>query len=87
MYKRQLSQVRTGGQRTQAWRRIYWANHYTRYFYAKYYAAYAKRLSLRTPRSLALLAFGVFSVYKELLRPTLHALAMAALRRRGRTAA
>ena len=82
-----LSQVRTGGQRTQAWRRIYWANHYTRYFYAKYYARYAQRLKLRTPRSLALLAFGVFSLYKELLRPSLHALAMAALRRRGRTAA
>jgi glycosyltransferase involved in cell wall biosynthesis len=36
-----LSQVRTGGQRTQTWRRIYWSIHYTRYFFGKYYAAYA----------------------------------------------
>lgn len=78
-----LSQVRTGGQRTTVWRRIYWANHYTRYFYAKYWAGYARRMRLRVPRSLALVAFGVFSVYKELLRPPLHAVAMAALRRRG----
>lgn len=77
-----LSQVRTGGQRTQAWRRIYWSIHYTRYFYGKYYADYARRLKLRTPRVLALAAFAVFSVYRELLRPPLHALAMALLRRR-----
>jgi glycosyltransferase involved in cell wall biosynthesis len=77
-----LSQVRTGGQRTQTWRRIYWSIYYTRYFFAKYYAAYAKRLQLRTPRSAALVAFGVFSVYRELLRPPLYALAMALLRRR-----
>jgi glycosyltransferase involved in cell wall biosynthesis len=82
-----LSQVRTGGQRTAVWRRIYWANHYTGYFYAKYWAAYARRMRLRAPRPLALAAFGVFSVYKELLRPPLHALAMALLRRRGSRAA
>ncbi len=79
-----LSQVRTGGQRTQAWRRIYWSIHYTRYFFGKYYAEYAKRLQLRTPRVLALAAFAAFSVYRELLRPPLHALAMALLRRRAR---
>lgn len=77
-----MSQVRTGGQRTQTWRRLYWSIHYTRYFYGKYYAAYARRLGLRTPRSVALLAFGVFCAYKELLRPTLHGWAMALLRRR-----
>jgi len=82
-----LSQVRTGGQRTQAWRRIYWSIHYTRYFFGKYYADYAQRLQLRTPRPLALAAFAVFSVYRELLRPPLHALAMALLRRRARQVA
>ncbi|WP_425259327.1 glycosyltransferase family 2 protein [Rubrivivax sp. RP6-9] len=82
-----LSQVRTGGQRTQTWRRLVWSVHYTRYFYGKYYAAYAARLGLRTPRWLALAAFTGFSVYRELLRPPLHALAMALLRRRARLAA
>jgi glycosyltransferase involved in cell wall biosynthesis len=79
-----LSQVRTGGQRTQAWRRIYWSIHYTNYFFGKYYAAYAARLHLRTPRWLAQVAFAAFTVYRELLRPPLHALAMAWLRRGAR---
>lgn len=79
-----MSQVRTGGQRTQTWRRIYWSIYYTHYFYGKYYAAYAARLGLRTPRLLAMAAFAVFSVYRELLRPPLHAMAMAVLRRRAR---
>lgn len=79
-----MSQVRTGGQRTQTWRRIYWSIHYTGYFFGKYYEAYAARLKLRTPRVLAVAAFAVFSLYRELLRPPLHALAMALLRRRAR---
>lgn len=79
-----LSQVRTGGQRVSAWRRIYWENHYTRYFFGKYYAAYAARLGVRAPRAVALAAFGLFSLYKELLRPPLHRLAMALLQRRTR---
>ncbi len=77
-----MAQVRTGGQRTQTWRRIYWSIYYTHYFFGKYYAAYAARLQLRTPRWLAVAAFAVFSVYRELLRPPLHAVAMALLRRR-----
>lgn len=82
-----MSQVRTGGQRTQTWRRIYWSIHYTHYFYGKYYKAYAARLGLRTPRLLAVAAFAAFSVYRELLRPPLHALAMAVLRRRAQRTA
>lgn len=79
-----LSQVRTGGQRTSAWRRIYWENHYTRYFFGKYYDAYARRVGLAAPRALALAAFGLFSLYKELLRPPLHRIAMALMRLRSR---
>jgi glycosyltransferase involved in cell wall biosynthesis len=79
-----MSEVRTGGQRTSAWRRIYWENHYTRYFFGKYYDAYAHRLGLRSPRALALAAFMVFSVYKELLRPRLHRGVMALLKWRSR---
>jgi glycosyltransferase involved in cell wall biosynthesis len=79
-----LSEVRTGGQRTGALRRIYWENHYTRYFYGKYYHAYARRVGLGAPKVVALAAFALFSVYKELLRPSLHRLAMAMLERRAR---
>jgi glycosyltransferase involved in cell wall biosynthesis len=75
------SHVRSGGQRTQVWRRIYWSVRYTRYFFGKYYAAYAERQGLRTPRALALVAFSLFSVYKELLRPPMHALALWWLQR------
>jgi len=82
-----LSQVRSGGQRTSAWRRIYWENHYTRYFFGKYYAAYARRLGLATPRAVALAGFFVFSLYKELLRPGLARIVLALLDRRARLGA
>jgi glycosyltransferase involved in cell wall biosynthesis len=77
-----LSQVRTGGQRTDRLRRIYWSIHYTRYFYAKYYERYARRLGMRWPRWFAILAFSIFAVYRNTLRPLLHAAAMAELARR-----
>lgn len=79
-----MSQVRTGGQRTSKWKRLYWSIYYTHYFFSKYYAAYADRLGLRTPRWAALLAFGVFAVYRDTVRPPLHALAMRLLRLRQR---
>lgn len=79
-----LSQVRTGGQRTSAWRRIYWENHYTRYFFGKYYEPYARRLGLASPQIVALASFFVFSLYKELLRPSLQRLAVALLDQRAR---
>lgn len=76
--------VRTGGQRTQTFRRIYWSIHYTHYFFGKYYLRYAARLGLRTPRWLAEAAFAVFAVYRETARPPLYALAMWGLRQRQR---
>lgn len=66
-----LTQVRTGGQRTQVLRRIYWSIYYTHYFFGKYYERYAQRMQLRTPRWQALIAFGVFSLYRETVRPVL----------------
>jgi glycosyltransferase involved in cell wall biosynthesis len=76
--------VRTGGQRTQSFRRIYWSIHYTHYFYGKYYVRYAARFGLRTPRWLAEVAFTTFAIYRETLRPPLYALAKWALRQRRR---
>jgi glycosyltransferase involved in cell wall biosynthesis len=78
-----LSQVRTGGQRTRPLKRLYWSIYYTQYFFGKYYERYAKRLGLRSPRWLALVAFSIFAVYRATLRPPLHAVAMwvVALRR------
>ena len=70
-----LSQVRQGGQRTVVFKRIYWSIYYTHYFFGKYYQRYAHRLSLSTPRWVALGAFGIFAVYRELLRPTLYRIA------------
>ncbi|UCV24546.1 glycosyltransferase family 2 protein [Ferribacterium limneticum] len=76
--------VRTGGQRTQTFRRIYWSIYYTHYFFGKYYAAYAARAGLHAPRWLAEAAFAVFAVYRETLRPPLYALAKWGLRQRRR---
>jgi glycosyltransferase involved in cell wall biosynthesis len=77
-----LSQVRTGGQRTRPLKRFYWSIFYTHYFFGKYYERYAQRLELKYPRWVALLAFTVFSVYRETLRPIFHAIAMHWLARR-----
>lgn len=77
-----LSQVRTGGQRTRPLKRLCWSIYYTHYFFGKYYARYAKRLGLKSPRWLALLAFSIFAGYRETARPALHAAAMWMLARR-----
>jgi glycosyltransferase involved in cell wall biosynthesis len=79
-----LSEVRTGGQRTSRFKRLYWSVYYTRYFFGKYYERYAQRVGLRWPRWFALAAFAIFSVYRETLRPLLHAAWMAKLARRAR---
>jgi len=78
-----LSQVRTGGQRTQPFKRLYWSIYYTHYFFGKYYERYAERLGLKSPRWVALAAFYLFAAYRETLRPPLHALAMRMLALRG----
>ena len=80
-----LSEVRTGGQRTGALKRLYWSVFYTRYFFGKYYQRYAQRIGLKAPRWAALTAFTVFAVYRETLRPILHAVAMQVLARRAAT--
>jgi glycosyltransferase involved in cell wall biosynthesis len=77
-----LSEVRTGGQRTRPLGRLYWSIFYTHYFFGKYYERYAKRMGLRSPRWFALLAFALFAVYRQTLRPILHAAAMHVLARR-----
>ncbi len=77
-----LSQVRTGGQRTRPLKRLYWSIFYTHYFFGRYYRRYAQRMDLRSPRWFALLVFTLFAVYRETLRPILHATAMHVLARR-----
>ncbi len=79
-----LSEVRTGGQRTSRLKRLYWSIYYTHFFYRKYYERYARRLGMRWPRWLALFAFSIFAIYRETLRPPLHAAAIAELARRAR---
>lgn len=81
------AQVCSGGQRTPAFRRIYWSIGYTHYFFGKYYARYASRLGLRAPRWLAEVAFALFAIYRETLHPPLYALAQWAVRQRRRRAA
>jgi glycosyltransferase involved in cell wall biosynthesis len=85
-----MAQVRTGGQRASALRRVYWSVFYTNYFFRKYYAQYATKLGMRTPRWVALFCFACFAVYRETLRPPLHKLglwAITTMRRRQAAAA
>jgi glycosyltransferase involved in cell wall biosynthesis len=77
-----LSEVRTGGQRTRPLKRLYWSIFYTHYFFGRYYERYAQRMGLKAPRWVALLVFTLFAVYRETLRPILHAIAMDVLARR-----
>ena len=80
------SLVRSGGQRTSKLKRLYWSIYYTRYFFCKYYAVYANKLGLRSPRAVALWAFTLFAIYRETLRPPLYAVAKWMLRLRNRMA-
>lgn len=80
-----MSQVRSGGQRTNTLKRIYWSIHYTRYFFGKYYRRYAERMHMRWPQWAALCAFALFTTYRETLRPPLYATAYWWLARRDRT--
>ena len=77
-----LAQVRQGGQRTAMLKRIYWSVYYTRYFFGKYYPRYAARLDLAAPRWMALTAFAIFAVYRELVRPPLYRIAIWMMGRR-----
>jgi glycosyltransferase involved in cell wall biosynthesis len=63
------SEIRTGGQAAHPLRRIYWSVYYTNYFFGKYYAAYARRQRLITPRWVAVGLFAGFALYREFLRP------------------
>lgn len=77
-----LSQVRSGGQRARTLQRLYWSIYYTNLFYKKYYRAYARRLGIKLPRIAAMGAFVLFALYRETLRPPLHAVAMWIVRKR-----
>jgi glycosyltransferase involved in cell wall biosynthesis len=76
-----MSEVRTGGQRTKPFKRIYWSIFYTRYFFDKYFDRYAARVQLAVPKSVALALFAGFAIYRELFRPSLHRMALAMMRR------
>jgi glycosyltransferase involved in cell wall biosynthesis len=80
-----MSQVRSGGQRTNPWKRIYWSIFYTRYFFEKYYARYAQRAGIKWPKWSAIGVFALFAVYRETLRPPLYKAATWWLMRRERS--
>lgn len=71
-----FEEVATGGQRTGRTKRVYWSIYYTRYFYRKYWTAYAARQGLRAPGWLALSAFSLFAAYRTYIRPALYPIAL-----------
>lgn len=66
-----LEEVKTGGQRVDLRKRIYWSNRYNSYFFDKYYDRYKAIMGLSTPKSVAKALFFAFTIYKEVLRPML----------------
>ena len=46
------------------------------------YAAYSRKVGLSAPRQVAVAAFAVFILYREIVRPPLHRMAMSVLRSR-----
>lgn len=62
-------ETRTGGQRINRWKRIYWNTHYTGYLFDKYYEEYARRTGMKVPKAVAKNAYTLYAVYKEILRP------------------
>lgn len=66
-----FSEVKTGGQRVNLLKRIYWSNRYNSYFFDKYYNRYKEKMGYLPPKSVAKFCFFVFCVYKEILRPLL----------------
>jgi glycosyltransferase involved in cell wall biosynthesis len=70
------SKVRTGGQRTKPWLRVYWAVFFTNYMFGRYFKAYARRLGIATPRWAALMLFTLYVIYREFLLVPLYRLWM-----------
>ncbi len=66
-----LEEVKTGGQRVNLAKRIYWSNLYNSYFFDKYYDRYSEISGVDCPKPIAKVFFFVFSVYKEIFRPLL----------------
>jgi glycosyltransferase involved in cell wall biosynthesis len=75
------SKVRTGGQRTRPLMRVYWAVFFTRYLFARYFKAYAKRMNIATPRWAALAMFAGYVVYREFLLAPLYGVLLPVLLR------
>ncbi|MDO7844614.1 glycosyltransferase family 2 protein [Sphingomonas immobilis] len=66
------SEVRTGGQRIDKWRKFRWSVHYNNYFIDKYYAAYRKRSGVWYPAPLAKLMSGSYLYWRGFIRPQVY---------------
>jgi GT2 family glycosyltransferase len=66
------TETRTGGQRVNRLKRLYWAVFYTRYFYSKFWDRYARRVGVNLPVSAAVAIFAVVEFYKQFIRPFRH---------------
>ncbi|MFK5598210.1 glycosyltransferase family 2 protein [Methylobacterium sp. HMF5984] len=76
------TRVAKGGQTSSIFNKIKWSIIYTNYFYNKFYAAYARRLGLHMPKTGSLMIFVIYVMYRELIRPPIHHIAMKVLKLR-----
>ncbi len=63
------TECQIGGARRNRFSWLYWAVHYTGYFYRKYYDRYAKRVGLNLSRRSAMALFAGYQVYFLFVRP------------------
>ena len=54
-----IEEVKSGGQRVNRFKQLYYNIYYTRYFYNKYYDKIKKKLGLKYDKNTALLIFAV----------------------------
>jgi glycosyltransferase involved in cell wall biosynthesis len=66
------SEVRTGGQRIDKWRKLSWSIHYNNYFLDKYHAAYRRRAGIRTPTWAAKLLTSAYLAWFGIVRPSVY---------------
>ena len=73
------SQVRTGGQRIDRWRKFRWSVFYNNYFIEKYYPAYRRRSGKRYPVWVVKLVSGAYLYWRGFVRPPIYAVLIRAL--------
>lgn len=78
------SQVRTGGQRIDKWRKLRWSVHYNNYFVDKFHTAYRRRSGVWYPAWIVKVLSAAYLYWRAFIRPPAYAIVTKMLDRRGK---